>query len=61
MRNVYTIGETVLDILLKENQPFTAKAGGASLNAAVTLGRLGIPVRFIGEYGLDEVGSYNFV
>ncbi len=58
MRNVYTIGETVLDILLKENQPFTAKAGGASLNAAVTLGRLGIPVRFIGEYGLDEVGNF---
>ncbi|GAI76049.1 unnamed protein product, partial [marine sediment metagenome] len=58
MRRVYTIGETVLDILIKGNQPFTAKAGGACLNAAVTLGRLGIPVQFIGEYGLDEVGNF---
>lgn len=58
MRKVYTIGETVLDILIKENQPFTAKAGGACLNSSVTLGRLGIPVNFIGEYGLDEVGNF---
>ncbi len=58
MRNIYTIGETVLDILIKGNQPFTAKAGGAGLNTAVTLGRLGLPVQFIGEYGLDEVGNF---
>ena len=58
MRKIYTIGETVLDILIKENQPFTAKAGGACLNAAVSLGRLGVPVQFIGEYGLDEVGNF---
>lgn len=58
MRKIYTIGETVLDILIKENQPFTAKAGGAGLNTAVTLGRLGLPVQFIGEYGLDEVGNF---
>jgi len=57
MPDIYTIGETVLDILIKGNQPFTAKAGGASLNTAVTLGRLGLPVKFIGEYGLDEVGN----
>lgn len=57
MRKIYTIGETVLDILIKGNQPFTAKAGGACLNTAVTLGRLGLPVQFIGEYGLDEVGN----
>jgi fructokinase len=58
MRKVYTIGETVLDILFRENLPFTAKAGGACLNTAVTLGRLNIPVYFIGEYGLDEVGNF---
>lgn len=58
MRKIYTIGETVLDILLKENQPFAAKAGGACLNSAVTLGRLGLPTYFIGEYGLDEVGNF---
>lgn len=58
MRNIYAIGETVLDILIKGNQPFTAKAGGACLNSAVTLGRLGLPINFIGEYGLDEVGNF---
>lgn len=58
MRKVYTIGETVLDILFRENQPFAAKAGGACLNSAVTLGRLGVSVDFIGEYGLDEVGNF---
>jgi len=58
MRKVYTIGETVLDILFANNQPFTAKAGGACLNCAVSLGRLNLPTFFIGEYGLDEVGNF---
>jgi fructokinase len=58
MRKVYAIGETVLDILIKNNQPFMAKAGGACLNSAVTLGRLGATVHFVGEYGLDEVGNF---
>ncbi|MBN2272855.1 MAG: carbohydrate kinase [Bacteroidales bacterium] len=57
MRKIYAIGETVLDIIFKNNQPFAAKAGGACLNSSVTLGRLNIPVSFIGEYGLDEVGN----
>lgn len=57
MRMIYTIGETVLDILFKNQLPFTAKAGGACLNSAVTLGRLNLPVCFIGEYGMDEVGN----
>lgn len=57
MRKIYTIGETVLDILFKNKQPVTAKAGGACLNSAVTLGRLNLPVFFLGEYALDEVGN----
>jgi fructokinase len=57
MRKIYTIGETVLDILFKNNQPVTSKAGGACLNSAVTLGRLNMPVYFIGEYGMDQVGN----
>jgi fructokinase len=57
MRKIYTIGETVLDILFKNKLPVTAKAGGACLNSAVTLGRLNLPVHFIGEYGMDEVGN----
>jgi fructokinase len=58
MRNIYAIGETVLDILIKGNHPMAIKAGGACLNTAVTLGRLGIRVNFIGEYGVDEVGNF---
>lgn len=58
MRKVYTIGETVLDILFKNNEPVTSKAGGSCLNSSVTLGRLGINVNFISEYGLDEVGNF---
>ncbi|MBN2812520.1 MAG: carbohydrate kinase [Bacteroidales bacterium] len=57
MRKIYTIGETVLDILFKNKLPFTARPGGACLNSAVTLGRLQLPVHFIGEYGMDEVGN----
>lgn len=57
MRKIYTIGETVLDILFKDKLPVTAKAGGACLNSAVTMGRLNLPVHFIGEYGMDEVGN----
>ncbi len=58
MRKVYTIGETVLDILFRNNEPVTSKAGGSCLNSSVTLGRLGIDVHFISEYGLDEVGNF---
>lgn len=57
MRKIYGIGETVFDIIFKEGQPRAAKAGGAMLNTAVSLGRLGLPVYFISEYGNDSVGS----
>ncbi len=57
MRKIYTIGETVLDILFKNKLPVTARPGGACLNSAVSLGRLQLPVHFIGEYGMDEVGN----
>jgi fructokinase len=56
-RKIYHVGEAVLDILFREGESFTSKAGGASLNAAVSLGRLNLPVHFISEYGLDEVGN----
>jgi fructokinase len=58
MRRVYTVGETVLDIIFKNHVPVAAKAGGSMLNATVSLGRLGIAVSFISEYAVDEVGSF---
>ncbi len=57
MRRIYGIGETVLDIIFKDGQPQAAKAGGSVLNSMVSMGRMGLPVSFISEYGADDVGS----
>jgi fructokinase len=57
MRKIYGIGETVFDIIFKNGQPQAAKPGGAMLNSAVSLGRIGLPVSFISEYGNDNVGA----
>ncbi|NVO04130.1 MAG: carbohydrate kinase, partial [Bacteroidetes bacterium] len=54
---IYTIGETVYDIIFKNNIPIDAKAGGAMLNTSVSLGRLNIPVALIGDYANDKVGE----
>lgn len=57
MRKIYGIGETVYDIIFKDGVPQAAKPGGSVLNAMVSLGRTGLPVSFISEYGKDDVGS----
>jgi fructokinase len=57
MRKIYGIGETVLDIIFKDGQPQAAKAGGSVLNSVVSMGRMGLPVSFISEYGFDDVGK----
>lgn len=57
MRKIYGIGETVLDIIFKDGQPVAAKAGGSVLNSIVSMGRVELPVSFISEYGLDDVGK----
>lgn len=54
---VFTIGETVLDIIFRDNQPVSAKAGGSVLNSSISLGRLGVDVYFISDYGKDLVGD----
>ena len=55
--NIYTVGETLLDIIFKGVEPQTAKPGGSAFNASVTLGRLGAPINFISETGHDKVGD----
>lgn len=57
MRKIFGIGETVLDIIFKDSQPQAAKAGGSVLNSIVSIGRMGLPVYFISEYGQDDVGQ----
>ena len=57
MRKIYTIGETLFDIIFKDGQPQAGKAGGAMLNSSVSLGRIGLPVSLISEYGDDDIGK----
>lgn len=57
MRKVFGIGETILDIIFKNDQPHAAVPGGSVFNGLVSLGRLGVPVSFISELGNDRVGE----
>lgn len=57
MRKIYGIGETVLDIIFKNGVPQAAKPGGSVLNSIVSMGRMNLPVSFISEYGIDDVGN----
>jgi fructokinase len=57
MRKIYGIGESLFDIIFKDGAPQTAKAGGSVLNSMVSMGRIGLPVSFISEYGQDDVGN----
>jgi fructokinase len=56
IKNIYTIGEIVYDIMFKNGQPVAAKPGGSMLNSSISLGRSGLPVSFTGTCGNDEVG-----
>lgn len=55
-RKVIGIGETVLDIIFKNNQPVGAVPGGSVFNSIISLGRSGVKCSFISETGNDRVG-----
>ena len=55
---IYTIGETVLDIIFKNRVAQTSKAGGSALNTSVSLVNLGSEVSFVTEIGNDEAGAF---
>ncbi len=57
MRKVIGIGETVLDIIFKNDQPIGAYPGGSTFNAIISLGRCGVNTSFISEAGNDRVGE----
>ena len=56
MRKVIGIGETVLDIIFKNEQPIAAVPGGSVFNGLISLGRSGLNTTFISETGNDRVG-----
>ncbi len=57
MRKIIGIGETVFDIIFKNNQPISAKPGGSVYNALISLGRMNQSAVFISEIGEDRVGN----
>ena len=56
-RRVIGIGETVLDILFKNDQPQKAVPGGSTFNSMVSLGRAGVECVMVTEVGGDHIGD----
>ena len=56
-KRVIGIGETVLDILFKNDQPQKAVPGGSTFNSIVSLGRAGVNCVMVTEVGGDHVGD----
>ena len=59
MAKVIGIGETVFDILFKNNVPVNAVPGGSVYNCIISLGRCGVQAEFISEVGDDRIGNIN--
>ena len=57
MKRVIGIGETVLDIIFKDDQPQKAVPGGSTFNSIVSLGRAGAACAMVTEAGGDHVGD----
>ena len=56
-QRVIGIGETVLDILFKDDQPQKAVPGGSTFNSIVSLGRANVPCCMVTEIGGGHVGD----
>ncbi len=57
MRQVIGIGETILDVIFRDDRPSVAVPGGSVFNGIVSLARMGVKVNFISETGNDKVGK----
>ncbi|MDO4462433.1 MAG: PfkB family carbohydrate kinase [Bacteroidia bacterium] len=57
MRKVIGIGETVFDIIFRNNKPIGGVPGGSTFNSMISLGRCGIPGVFLSETGDDKIGD----
>ena len=56
-RRIFALGETVYDIIFRNNKPVGGCPGGSVLNTAVSLGKIKLPVYLISEYGNDLTGK----
>lgn len=57
MARIFGIGETVLDILFKNDQPQAAIPGGSTFNSIISLGRAGMDCCIVTETGDDHIGD----
>ena len=55
--HIYTLGESVLDIIFERGRVVASTPGGAMLNTAVSLGRMGCKVSLISELSDDLCGN----
>jgi len=54
---IYTLGESLMDIIFENDGKIIAKPGGSMLNLAVSLGRCGRSVNILSELGDDKVSK----
>lgn len=54
---IYTLGESLMDVIFEDKLKISAKAGGAMLNLAVSLGRCNLQVCLMSELGDDKVAQ----
>ena len=54
---IYTLGESLMDIIFENDGKIIAKPGGSMLNLAVSLGRCGRSVNLLSELGDDKVSE----
>jgi len=54
---IYTLGESLLDIIISSMDNTVVRPGGAMLNAAISLGRSGLEVSLISELGDDDTAK----
>lgn len=57
MGKIYALGETLYEKIYKDGRLLKTIAGGSAVNTAVSLGRTGLPVYLLSEFGQDEEGE----
>jgi fructokinase len=57
MGRIYALGETLYEKIYREGVLLKSIAGGSAVNTAVSLGRLGLPVYLLSEFGQDTEGE----
>ena len=55
---IYTLGESLLDHIYKNNELQAKKAGGAMLNTAISLGKVELNIALISEVATDKPGVF---